>query len=293
MARLAIASSALGSALSDSVEFASLGNAIASRIRGRTAERLDEFASVEAPPRNGYARPTLAIHRHAAQSAAEILYPKRYNLFTEGYTGPYDTCAPLSFYLVPIDGALNSDRRASEPAFAIACCSGPAAARLADLDAAYVEGLVTGDRYWAQDGKAFFRAGPTGRTMPLSYQGPQRLADSVGYLRFAETGAAKPPVAALSRFRGVCGMRAADGAAMKFCEIARGTADFMISPHGIANGYDLLAWPVVRAIGGDLCTLAGHSLPEEPFNLDAVYHYIVASSANLCREVVAAYGAYP
>lgn len=267
------------------IDTATVGHAIAASIRERLVERL-----TEAGPLQGAAgtdpKATHAIDEHAAEIATAALADHRCNIYIEGHAARIHPEARLACYLDPVDGSMNWDRRIGDPAFVLAWCRGPAANSLDDLEAAYVEGLASGDCYWVHAGRAMYHCQLTGRTTHLGPQPPVPLEQAIGYLRFGYGGAAAQLAATGGLLLAARDVRAVDNAAIEFCEIARGAAGFMVEARGLSDGYNLLAWPIVRAVGGALLDPGGAQLAQRSFVAERVQDYVVASSPGLAHEVV-------
>lgn len=272
--------------MAEGIDTAALGHTIAAAIRERLIARLDEVGPAQEPPAGADPKAAHAIDEHAAEVAAEALAEHRCNIYIEGHAAHIHPQARLACYLDPVDGSMNWDRRIGDPAFVMAWCQGPEANTLDDLEAAYVEGLVSGDCYWAQQGRASYHCGLTRRTMALGRQPSLALEQATGYLRFGYGGAAAQLAATGGLLLAARDVRAVDNAAIEFCEIARGAAGFMVEARGLSDGYNLLAWPIVRAAGGALLDPVGAALAQRRFVAERVQDYVIASSPGLAHAVV-------
>ncbi|MDZ7828762.1 MAG: hypothetical protein U5K33_04500 [Halofilum sp. (in: g-proteobacteria)] len=131
----------------------------------------------------------------------------------------------------------------------------------------------------------------TGRRWPGASIGcapPRRTASRrrPGYLRAGYGGARRQLARTLPLYLGARDLRASDNAAIEFGEIARNAANFMVEARSLSDGFNLLAWPIVRAAGGVLRTLDGGDLPGQAFDPNASADYVLAGSEALAQDVV-------
>lgn len=228
-----------------------------------------------------------AVDRHAARAARRALGERRCNIHIEGEARRADPEAGFCVYIDPLDGSLNWDRGVGDPAFVLAAAPGPAAASLDDLAFAYVEGLHSGDCYYTREGRAVYRHALAGDEVSLDARAPVSVASATGYIRCGYGGARRQLEWTLPLLLAARDLRAIDNAGTEFCEIARNAAHFMVEARGLSDGYNLLAWPIVRAAGGALLDLEGGELAPRPFDPAAPVDYVLAGSRALADDVVA------
>lgn len=267
------------------IDLPALGHQIAQSIRGRLEQQLREYGLGEtmADPRN--LKSTHTIDDYAADVAAAALADYRCNIFTEGRADRFDPYAPVSFYIDPVDGSTNWERCVGDPAFVIACCPQPVARSISDLEAAYVEGLASGDRYWACNGEAVYECARTAQSARLGPAPAVPLSESTGYLRFGYGGARQQLEHSIPLMLSCRDIRAFDNAGTEFCHLARGAAHFIVETRGFSDGFNLLAYPVLRTTGGVILDLDGERLENRGWDPAAHYDYIAASSPALAYEV--------
>jgi len=266
-------------------EFARLAGTIAARVRERLRRRLQDRGGGESLRHGGNLKAVHEIDDEAGAIVRESLDNRRCNVVIEGEAVPA-TEADFCVYVDPVDGSLNWDRGTGDPAFVLAVAAGPRAGCLDDLAFAYVEGLRSGDIYRTDGGRAVYRAALAGREQRLRTGAPDRVEDATGYLRAGYGGARRQLARTLPLYLGARDLRASDNAAIEFGEIARNAAHFMVEARSLSDGFNLLAWPIVRAAGGVLRTLDGGDLPRQPFNPNAAADYVLAGGETLARDVV-------
>lgn len=272
--------------MTEVIDMTVIGPPIAHSIRERLKQRLALYGPGETLSDTESLKSSHAIDEFASDIAVEFLGDYRCNIFIEGRRTRYDPYAPTSFYIDPVDGGTNWDRCVGDPAFVIAACGRPAARTLADLESAYVEGLASGDRYWAESGEAIYYCARVGRTATIGPRPAVPLARATGYLRFGYSGAREQLKASISLMLESRDLRAFDNAGMEVCELARGAADYIVDARGLSDGFNLISYPILRAAGGVLLDLDGGSLEDQPFDPASHYNYIAVSSAELGRDVV-------
>lgn len=246
------------------------------RARG-SGERLCESADLKS---------THEVDQFAAAAARTAFADWHCNVVIEGEAGAVDADAAFSIYIDPVDGSLNWDRGVGDPAFVLSAAAGPRAACLDDLVFTYVAGLRSGDVYRTAAGDAWHRCTVTGIERRLATSAPVRLSEATGYLRAGYGGARRQLVRTLPLYLAARDLRALDNAAIEFGDIARNAAHFMVEARSLSDGFNLLAWPLVRAAGGVLVDLDGTDLAEQPFEPAATVDYILAGNRELADAVV-------
>ncbi len=272
MALPAIDFTALGQDAATAVRAALLGDA----ARGRGETLLD--------PRDLKSGHT--VDDVASAAVRERIGGHDCNVYIEGETSEPDPEAAFCLYIDPVDGSLNWDRGIGDPAFVIAAAPGPAAACLDDLAFVYVEGLRTGDRYSADGASACYIEPASGERRELRCNAPDRVEAATAYLRCGYGGARRQLEHSLALMLAARDVRAFDNAATELADIARGSADFMVEARGISDGFNLLAYPLLRAAGATLVDLDGEPLAGQPFDPLQPRDYVAAGSDALARAVV-------
>ncbi len=113
------------------------------------------------------------------------------------------------------------------------------------------------------------------------------MQDATGYLRAGYGGARRQLARTLPLYLGARDLRAIDNAATEFGEIARDAAHFLVEARGISDGFNLLAWPLVRAAGGVLRGLDGGHLAQAAFDPARPVDYLLAGNAALADDALA------
>lgn len=275
------------SGLPDEEWLARVAATIAAEVRAALLQRSDEGGSAETLQDRGDLKSGHGIDADAAAIARRALAGLDCNLYVEGEPDAAAAEAPFCLYLDPVDGSLNWDRGVGDPAFVLAAAAGPRAHRPDDLRFAWVEGLRSGDRYRTLGEGASFRDGRSGRERRLRTAAPDRVTDATGYLR-AGYGAARRQLAhTLPLYLAARDLRAIDNAGIEFGDVARNAAHFLVEARALSDGFNLLAWPLVRAAGGVLRDLEGGDLAGRAWRPDAVIDYVLAGNPRLAKDLVA------
>ena len=270
-------------AVPDDLRLTAITTAIADEIR---AALLESPVRGETLPDPSDLKAGHAIDLRAAGIARRHLRGHRCNLFIEGEDPDGDADAAFSVYLDPVDGSLNWERGTGDPAFVLAMARGARAECLDGLCFAGIVGLRSGDRYWTVAGEAFHRCGLTGRERRLQTAAPGRVREAIGYLRAGYGAARRQLGRTLPLYLAARDLRAIDNAATEFGDIARNAAHFLVEARGISDGYNLLAWPLVRAAGAVLRGLDGADLVRAPFAPERPVDYLLAGNAELADDAL-------
>lgn len=276
----------MNAGLPDDTRLAALAGSIASEVRATLLQRPEIAGSGESLADPADLKSIHDIDVRAAAIARRSFEDFRCNLVIEGEEADIDTDAAFSVYLDPVDGSLNWDRGIGDPAFVLAVAPGPRAGCLDDLHFVYVEGLRSGDRYRTAGGVGFHYCHMTGLERHLQIAAPESLADATGYLRAGYGGARRQLMATLPLYLGARDLRAIDNAATEFGDIARNAAHFLVEARGISDGFNVLAWPLVRVAGGVLRDLDGNTLGAAPFEPHAPLDYLLAGNPVLADALL-------
>lgn len=222
----------------------------------------------------------------ATAVAHDLLRSYNASVFIESMEGEIIENSAFSVYIDPVDGSLNWERGVGDPCFVMAVADFPKIVSLDELSFAYVMGLRSGDEYWTEDGKAFYRCALVGKEKVVVCSSKTTLAQSTAYLRAGYGFAACQLKHTLPLFYKVRDIRAFDNAGMEFCEVARGAADLMVEARDASDAFNLLTWPILRAAGGVLTDLKGNNLASQPIQIGKSYNYIAAANAQLVQEAI-------
>lgn len=267
-------------------QLAQLAAGIASEVRDALVRHRQERGGGERLHGAGDLKATHEVDEVATAAARAAFADWHCNLVIEGETPTIDPQAAFCVYLDPVDGSLNWDRGVGDPAFVLSAARGPRAESLDDLAFSYVAGLRSGDRYQAFGGVGRHRCGLTGRESRLQTAAPTRLADAIGYLRAGYGGARRQLLHTLPLYLAARDLRAHDNAAIEFGDIARNAAHFMVEARSLSDGFNLLAWPLLRAAGGVLLDLDGGDLSRQPFVPQATVDYVAAGNRALAEALL-------
>lgn len=273
--------------LPDDERLAQIAGTIAGEVRAALLRRGDPAGAAETLHDPGDLKSGHGIDTDAAAVARRVLAGLGCNLYVEGEPPEVAAAAPFCIYLDPVDGSLNWDRGVGDPAFVLAAAAGPRAACPDDLRFAWVEGLRSGDRYRTAAAATWFRAGRSGRERRVSTAAPERVTEATGYLRAGYGGARRQLAHTLPLYLAARDLRAIDNAGTEFGEVARNAAHFLVEARGLSDGFNLLAWPLVRAAGGVLQDLEGEDLAARAWRPDAIVDYVLAGNERLAGDLVA------
>lgn len=273
--------------LPDDRQLATLAGAIAWEVRTALLALRREHGGGESLSEPTNLKSGHRIDVRAAAIARDAFDGYRCNLVIEGESDHVDDDAGFCVYVDPVDGSLNWDRGFGDPAFVLSVAGGARARRLDDLQFTYVEGLRSGDIYLTSGGASLHRCGLSGVETRLQTAAPSGVSEATGYLRAGYGGARRQLARTLPLYLGARDLRASDNAAIEFGDIARNAAHFMVEARGISDGFNLLAWPLVRAAGGLLCGLDGDDLRSQPFDPGTPVDYILAGNAALAEDMLA------
>ena len=224
------------------------------------------------------------------ESAIEIIMGelKNYdcNIFMESVPTDIKENADFSIYVDPVDGSLNWDRGVGDPCIVIAISQKTKNIAFKDLTFGFVEGLRSGDVYYADNGKSFFINELTGKKNQITCKGKSKLSESTAYLRPGYSLAKNQfegsfPIFFLSK-----DIRAVDNTGIEICEIARNAADILIETRKESDFYNLLAYPILKNAGGFLSDLKGVPFDDQIIDINRKYDYIACNNPELLREVI-------
>lgn len=198
--------------------------------------------------------------------------------------------ANYSIYIDPVDGSLNWDRGTGDPCIVIAMSDKIKISCLDDLNFAFVYGLRSGDEYWVEDNKAYYFCKLTQSKYEINSAQTVGVENMVGYFRPGYGMAERQLRRTLPLFYKVRDIRAMDNAGIEICEIARGAADLMIEARDGSDGFNLLAYPILKAAGGAIFTLTGADISSKPISLDNKYNYIALGNPSQIKEIISSIG---
>ncbi len=191
-----------------------------------------------------------------------------------------------SIYIDPVDGSLNWDRGVGDPCIAIAISDNEKINCLNDLNFAYVYGLRSGDEYWAEKGCAYYFCNLTQNTHKINAAKTSGINNMVAYFRTGYGMAKKQLQKTLPLFYKVKDIRAIDNAGIEICEIARGASDLMIEARDGSDGFNLIAYPILKAAGGALFSLDGLDLGLQSIKLEHKLNYIALGNPNQIKKII-------
>ncbi len=260
---------------------------IAHLIRDSLIERLKE---------TGYIGDTnldsndLKSHHVIDQIATEVAMKElKYSnvaIYIEGEKPHIPDNVDYSIYIDPVDGSLNWDRGVGDPCIVIAISNHKEISCLNDLNFAYIYGLRSEDEYWTENNSAYYLCHLTQKTHKIKTAQTTGIENMVGYFRTGYGMAKNQLQKTLPLFYKVKDIRAIDNSGMEICEIARGAADIMVEARDVSDGFNLIAYPILKAAGGGVFSLNGLDIGSQSIKLEEKYNYIALGNPNQIVEIV-------
>ncbi len=210
-----------------------------------------------------------------------------YNIYMEGFEPLLVKSAKTNLYIDPVDGSRNWDRGVGDPCFCLAAAPADSDATFGSLFYSFIGGYFSGDIYYTQLGKSFFKSSRLQNTYQISSnQQVLKLSEAHAYLKAGYSAAQTSLDYSLPVFLAVKDIRAIENSGIELCEIARGAADLMIEARKISDFYNLLAYPIAKNAGVLLTDLSGNSLDDVIFDPTANYDFIAAANEKILAEVI-------
>jgi fructose-1,6-bisphosphatase/inositol monophosphatase family enzyme len=208
-------------------------------------------------------------------------------VYMESYVSKMHPDPQFTIFIDPLDGSLNWDRGVGDAAFALAIIEKPLEeVTFGDLTFSYVEGLRSGDFYYAENGKSFFHSALMQKTSQLQTHRVKNMSSAHAYLKSGYQAAQLHFTQALPLYLAVKDIRAFDQSAIEICEIARNAADIMLENRNLSDFYNLLAYPVLKFAGGSIFTLDGVDLASQKLNTEKQYDFIAGNDKELLMEAL-------
>ncbi len=149
-----------------------------------------------------------------------------------------------------------------------------------------MEGLRSGDVYYAKDGKAIYYNSILRREFAISAGEVSRLEESTGYIRLGYSGAEiqlrrlYPLLVQAKDIRGI------ENTGIELCEIAKNAADFLVEARGYSDFYNTLSFPILKASGGAMVNLDGVAFEDLPVDPTANVDFIACSNGQLLDRIL-------
>jgi fructose-1,6-bisphosphatase/inositol monophosphatase family enzyme len=195
---------------------------------------------------------------------------------------PY-IASPILF-IDPVDGSRNWERQVGDPAFAMAYCEKAEDAYMEDLSFAYVEGLLSGDKYYTLKGKVWYRSALLNQKWILPKLKHTPLNEATAYVKPGYTAAEKVLKFASELMKQCKDIRAFDNSSTELCQFARGAADLIVEARDLSDFHNLLAYPILTAVGATVTDLHGIPLDKHPVCPGEIVNFLVFSSKDLQKE---------
>lgn len=229
---------------------------------------------------------THQVDKIAAEAIRKVVqnYPCR--LFMESFAESYNHNPQFSIFIDPVDGSINWDRGIGDPAICLAISSKTNEVHFKDLSFVYIQGLRSGDIYCLDEGKAWYQNNLTGKTWFLKPTRPVNLHQAMGYLKTGYGGAQKQLEKTYSLFLKCKDVRAFDNSAMELAEMSRIAADFIVDTRDLSDSYNLLAYPLIKFVGGTITDLEGNDIGDYSLLPEQVINFIAAGTEDLHREIM-------
>lgn len=206
-------------------------------------------------------------------------------VFMESYQSELHPSPEFTLFIDPLDGSLNWDRGVGDAAFALAITEKPIEkATFNDLNFSFVQGLRSGDYYFADKGNSFFYSALLESTSQMRCRKQDALEHSHAYLKSGYQAAQRHFDQAMPLYLAVKDIRAFDQSALEICELARNAADIMLENRQLSDFYNLLAYPILRCAGGYMQTLDGRELGEQLLLPDQQYDFLAGNSKEIVEK---------
>ncbi len=222
----------------------------------------------------------------ASKAILEILQNEPCRLFMESFEHTSSSNPKFCVFIDPVDGSINWDRGIGDPAVCIAITSQLAEVKYKDLEFVYVQGLRSGDIYFYANGQAWYQNKLTGKIWLMKSNQSIALSDAMGYLKTGYGGARKQLDKTLPLFYKCKDIRAIDNSAMELAELSRGATNFIVDARDLSDGYNLLAYPMIKHCGGKITNLKGHDIGELELNPSQIINFIAASDQKLHDHIL-------
>ncbi|MCP4130266.1 MAG: hypothetical protein GY754_04725 [bacterium] len=222
----------------------------------------------------------------------------------------HPTC---SIFIDPVDGSRCADLHIGDPCFMAAYSPETQNITFRNLTACFIMGFHSGDIYFSFNNKAYYVPGGHSFTLEgssviinntiklkalqLPAQSPQRIKDTTiivhdGY-GMRKTVALKLDYAVLNEARHIFSH---DITGIELCYLAacrdivhilfEGRDHWKGKKQVGSDGFNLIPFPLVKAVGGSIYDLKGELLDDQEYDPGGVYDFIAVTNKKLAREFI-------
>lgn len=228
------------------------------------------------------------VDRLANELLRSALRSRPCNLFLESGRPVLRKGAEFSLFIDPVDGSRNWDLGIGDPAIVIAAAPKAEEVSFADLGFVYVEGLRSGDRYYLKDGEVCFYSPRLQRqwTIPALKPAAKKVSEATIYLRHGYSLARPQLERCLPLLRTCKDTRAVENTGMELCEVARDAAQGLVETRGGSDHFNLLAYPIVKSVGGLVTDLEGKDIGHLIIDPQGKQDFIACTNRHLLRDIL-------
>ena len=235
----------------------------------------------------GHSKATHATDLVAFKALEPLIAQQPCQALIEGFEPISHPNPTFTVFIDPLDGSLNWDRGAGDPAFMLAIL--PRAqwqgACFKHLSFAYVQGLRSGNYYYSFGLNAWHYNALTQQLLPLQCGAITQLDQALLYLKTGYGGAERQFRYTWPLFFEAKDIRATDNAGTELCELAADAADAMVEARQLSDFYNLIPLPILQAAGAVVTNLKGQDLWHSALAPNQHYDFIAATSNPLHQQI--------
>jgi len=264
-----------------------LARRIASNVIGRLIQHLAQ---------NGYqgiqsenpeeSKATHQVDKIAVEEILKVIREIPCDLYMESFDQIHKNNSEFTIFIDPVDGSINWDRGIGDAGICIAISNIKGEVYYRDLNFVYIQGFRTGDVYCFENGKGWYENNLTGKRWPLKFLKYVPLHNAMGYLKTGYGGAKKQLEKSLPLFYLCKDIRSFDNSAMELAELSRGATDFIVDSRDLSDSFNLLAYPLIKHVGGIITNLAGEDIGNYKITPGGIINFVAAGSLSLHQEVL-------
>lgn len=267
--------------------YLTLARHIANNVTRRLVQHLSENGYQGIQSENpGESKATHQVDKIAAEEILKVTRELPCDLYMESFEEIHKSNSTFTIFIDPVDGSINWDRGIGDAGICIALSDVKGEVYYRDLNFVYIQGFRTGDVYYFENGKAWYENNLTGKKWPLKLLKPVPLHNAMGYLKTGYGGARRQLEKTLPLFYLCKDIRSFDNSAMELAELSRGATDFIIDSRDLSDSFNLLAYPLIKHVGGVITDLSGEDIGNCKITPGDIINFVAAGSLSLHQEVL-------